>query len=771
MSSHDELHARPVKLKDSNSDDINVVMRDLPPDRAYPSPSLPVHATESEQANRYVQFFAAQLIGWWTFSALYNVEVKKFFLTAPLPVEATLVQLFISITLSVSLTKKLDLVNANIFTIQGLSSFLVLAVLHLFGTLATNYSVSLMSVSFAHVVKAAEPIFTILWSIGLASFGISAAPININLQRFIAISVIIGGVLLASVSETTFSWQGLFWGLLANLSFSGRNLLSKTKMSLSGVPQTTLFLVLNFLSSLMLGAWVILTGMAGGSPLLALPPSSVLPLFTSSIYYFIFTAISMNILEGVEPITHALSNTCKRLVIVFVSCSAFHCQLSASSKLGALMTIFGVGAYSVAKASPVKDTTKMPTKTSPTPSTKSIVSAVIILVLLLPFPAILLTAYRGSPSPSVTDGALTISKEGSTTGTLTNLDDLDSWTSQQVVDNLQNLILQTLTPVFEDFTEVVVMDHPDHKNRGDSAIYVGEIRFLRRLNKKVLYECAHYAPDKCDTQHVKEILNENSGMVTLHGGGNFGDIWTYMDTKRQGLIKKLAPFYNIFVFPQTVFYYNLTNAKIANELYSEVPSLTFSARDQTSYDILGEHFPTVPRLLCPDMAFMMGMQPRRLAKVDILWLLRKDKETPFGSKKNDKNYFKNAIPKEHRNKVSMTFFDWEDGDISLKGLDTPTKRAEGRVEDALDHLSEGRVVITDRLHAHILCILLDIPHVILDNTYGKIFHFHQQWTSKLENTKMAKTVEEAAQYAIELLATEKAQNTKMAPAADKKSNK
>ena len=44
-------------------------------------------------------------------------------------------------------------------------------------------------------------------------------------------------------------------------------------------------------------------------------------------------------------------------------------------------------------------------------------------------------------------------------------------------------------------------------------------------------------------------------------------------------------------------------------------------------------------------------------------------------------------------------------------------------------LGEGRVVITDRLHAHILSLLLGIPNVILDNSYGKLHDFYHTWTS------------------------------------------
>ncbi|WP_432570301.1 polysaccharide pyruvyl transferase family protein [Kineococcus sp. SYSU DK005] len=65
--------------------------------------------------------------------------------------------------------------------------------------------------------------------------------------------------------------------------------------------------------------------------------------------------------------------------------------------------------------------------------------------------------------------------------------------------------------------------------------------------------------------------------------------------------------------------------------------------------------------------------------------------------------------------------------------------------------SRGRVVVTDRLHGHVLCLLLGIPHVVLDNSYGKIRDFREAWTSGSELTRTATTADEAVDLARELL--------------------
>jgi Polysaccharide pyruvyl transferase len=42
-----------------------------------------------------------------------------------------------------------------------------------------------------------------------------------------------------------------------------------------------------------------------------------------------------------------------------------------------------------------------------------------------------------------------------------------------------------------------------------------------------------------------------------------------------------------------------------------------------------------------------------------------------------------------------------------------------RLVYGIDLLSKGAIVVTDRLHAHILCCLLNIPHFVFDSLGGK----------------------------------------------------
>ncbi len=64
---------------------------------------------------------------------------------------------------------------------------------------------------------------------------------------------------------------------------------------------------------------------------------------------------------------------------------------------------------------------------------------------------------------------------------------------------------------------------------------------------------------------------------------------------------------------------------------------------------------------------------------------------------------------------------------SLNAMDPDTMSA-AYVRRALLLLSMGRLVITDRLHAHILCVLLGRPHILMNNLMGKNWNFYETWT-------------------------------------------
>jgi pyruvyl transferase EpsO len=61
------------------------------------------------------------------------------------------------------------------------------------------------------------------------------------------------------------------------------------------------------------------------------------------------------------------------------------------------------------------------------------------------------------------------------------------------------------------------------------------------------------------------------------------------------------------------------------------------------------------------------------------------------------------------------------------------------------------VVVTDRLHGHILSVLLGIPNVLMDNSYGKNQSFYATWTQDLDLVRWAKKGDDPLQLARSLV--------------------
>jgi pyruvyl transferase EpsO len=76
--------------------------------------------------------------------------------------------------------------------------------------------------------------------------------------------------------------------------------------------------------------------------------------------------------------------------------------------------------------------------------------------------------------------------------------------------------------------------------------------------------------------------------------------------------------------------------------------------------------------------------------------------------------------------------------------------ARQRLRRGVEMLASARVVITDRLHGHILSVLLGIPHVILDNSYGKLSSFYDTWMTEVDNVHRADSPTEAVALAEQL---------------------
>lgn len=251
-----------------------------------------------------------------------------------------------------------------------------------------------------------------------------------------------------------------------------------------------------------------------------------------------------------------------------------------------------------------------------------------------------------------------------------------------------------------------LLDFPDHPNVGDSAIWLGECAMLRAVTGR--------DPDYVSTWYdFDEAALRRScpdGTVFLHGGGNLGDIWPHHQQLRETVLAAMRD-RRVVQLPQSIHFGDPAAAARFARLAAAHPDLTLYVRDHASLRA-AQAFVGARAALAPDSAFALGPQPRSAADRPLLALMRTDAE---------------RVEERDRPPTAAACVDWLDDEGPVP--DDRADRAQARLARGLALLSRGERIVTDRLHGHILATLLGIPHVVLDNSYGKIGAYHDAWTA------------------------------------------
>lgn len=320
--------------------------------------------------------------------------------------------------------------------------------------------------------------------------------------------------------------------------------------------------------------------------------------------------------------------------------------------------------------------------------------------------------------------------------------------NNQVIEYQINLLKENLAPLLPPKTKYALLDFPDHPNVGDSAIWLGEVALLRGLTGNYpSYVCTfnHY-----DFDELESKLPE--GPILLHGGGNFGDIWPWYQDFREQVIKRF-PNRLIIQMPQTIHFKSKERLLQTQQIVNAHQSFHLFVRDSNSQSFAEAHF-SCPVKLLPDSAFCIGpLQKPVKPNLDILLLLRTDAEkithdlSKLAAYPNYQvvDWLKESKHVRTISKIQTSLFKVFEirGSKQLRRYFYFNRLANARLKRGVKILSSGQRVITDRLHAHIICILLNIEHCALDNNYGKISSYIKTWTHIYPKLHVADTIDQA----------------------------
>jgi pyruvyl transferase EpsO len=302
-------------------------------------------------------------------------------------------------------------------------------------------------------------------------------------------------------------------------------------------------------------------------------------------------------------------------------------------------------------------------------------------------------------------------------------------TSAATIKRLQGIIHDRLADLVDLSGRYALLDFPNHYNIGDSAIWLGELAYFDKARSKPTFvsEIRTYREDRM-------LAAIGDGQILLHGGGNFGDIWPgYREFREDMLTRhKGRP---IIQMPQTIHFKNQENVESTARAIERHGNYTLLVRDKKSFEFATKWFQCDIRL-CPDMAFCIGPVQRPAPSYDLLLNLREDQEVgaphDISLAMARPNVLKADWPLEDeaeyqkrtkRAAVIKALLRGNFGGRAKMTELTYRERAEQRFERGVRLLSSARQVITDRMHGHIMCLLLDADHCVLDNSYGKTSTF------------------------------------------------
>ena len=298
-------------------------------------------------------------------------------------------------------------------------------------------------------------------------------------------------------------------------------------------------------------------------------------------------------------------------------------------------------------------------------------------------------------------------------------------TADQLVGELAQRFTRVLDAVIP-AGKLALVDFPDHSIVGDSAIWLGEMAYLRKSGRLPAY---YSAIADFDDEACRAAIGD--GPILIHGGGNMGTLWPKHEAFRLHLLRTHRG-HPIVQMPQSIHYADPAAAAEMAEAIRAHGQFTLLVRDARSLAFAEQHFDCDIRL-CPDAALMLGRQRRDPATAPVFALLRTDHERapgdaalPAGVVADD--WLEEDASQKRRLRLSLGLGRLLTRDPMVQRAARQQRLAEWRFQRGLAMLSTGELVVTDRLHAHILSLLLDIPHVLLDNSYGKVAGFADQWT-------------------------------------------
>ena len=306
-----------------------------------------------------------------------------------------------------------------------------------------------------------------------------------------------------------------------------------------------------------------------------------------------------------------------------------------------------------------------------------------------------------------------------------------------------------------------LLQYPYDGNVGNHMMWVATCAYLHERGIPLKY-VAH--EKNFDVERLRRAVGE-TGTILFLGGVTVSRLWPrHAEVKRE--VAANFPRNPVVCLPSTVMFVDSEDSAMARDIFGTHQNTLVMTRDPSSEKQARAAFPehikvqTVPDITLRMSSYRRLHQPRH----DVIWLARNDveramKDPPPGVHVFDWPYLHPHVPFGHfllrssgvlsrvrklpqsdviapiLNRPIVDLYRWTSQDVIRSG---------NRLLDA------GRVLVTDRLHPHVLTALRGQPSVLLPDKFGKNRAVYDNYSSQLKSVHWADSVDEALVLAQQL---------------------
>jgi solute carrier family 35, member E1 len=213
---------------------------------------------------------------------------------------------------------------------------------------ASVFAMGMGAVSFAQIVKAAEPAFAAV----MAQFVYGK---KVSKAKWLCLPIVIGGVVLASVKELDFAWSALISACIANMFAAVRANENKKLIETEGIKdrigsvgnQFAITSILGFLFSIPLLLATEGPRLGEFFKIAKTSPAVWQNLIASSLWFYGYNEVATMTLKKTGAVTQSVANTAKRVIVIIGVAVVLGESLDPIKLLGCSIGIGGVFLYSI----------------------------------------------------------------------------------------------------------------------------------------------------------------------------------------------------------------------------------------------------------------------------------------------------------------------------------------------------------------------------------------------------------------------------------------